>query len=351
MSWEDLLLQAGIELMPVGGRRDANSAPDACLRTPYGDVLMEIKSWSRPPRPSEVLSHLDAWTRESPVLLVADTISPEVRRILSEAGVSYATSRHVELFLDTGHIAFGLDDPVEADLAAIAGTEIISLPWRGRSAFQVMRRIIQRGLHQPQQLLARDAGVSQPRVSQVVTTLDELGLIDRDSGVATDLELLLDTWLAHYPGPGGIVTRWFSPDVPRAVAAAVDHADSEGFGPLLSGEFAADHLAPFALPTTAVLYADDVLDLTQPGLVRTPDPDTAVLTVIAAEDPTLRPPADQQPTEATVAGTTCQVADYLQVLWDVTRSRSVDAPQQAAHLRSRLLEWYRPEHLPQGRRP
>lgn len=349
MSWEDLLLQAGIELVPVAGRRGQGAFPDVCLRTPQGDVPLKVKSWSRPPRPNEVRRLIADWAhRDAPILFVAETLSDEVRRILAEAGVSYATSRHLELFLDASHIAFDAEDPVDP-IRRLPSTETVSLPWRGRSAFQVLRRIIQRGLDQPQQLLAHAAGVSQPRVSQVVTTLEDLGLVDLDNRVVADLEGLLDAWLAHYPGPGGVETRWFAPDGLGAVVAALDHADRGGFRPLLSGEIAADQLAPYALPTTALMYAEDVLDLAQAGLVRTPEPEMAVLTVIVAEDPTVGPPVGQQPSEATVGGRTCRLADGLQVLWDVNRSRSVDAPQQAAHLRRRLLEWYRPEHASWGR--
>lgn len=341
-------MQAGIELLPVGGRRSAGPSPDVRLRTPQGDVLLQVKIWKRPPRPSEVRRVIDDGAHEStPILLVANTLSPEVRRILAGAGVSHVTSRHLELFFDTDHIFFSLDEATAPERGT-PRTEATWLPWRGRSAFQVVRRIIQRGLHQPQQQLARDAGVSQPRVSQVVAALDGLDLVDLDNRVVTDLEALLDAWLTRYPGPGGIETRWFAPELPRAVAAAIEHADRKDVEVLLSGEVAADQLAPLALPTTAVMYASDVLDLTPAGLVRTPDPETAVLTVIAAKDPTVGPPMDTEPTEATVAGTTCRLADHLQVLWDVNRSTSIDAPQQTAHLRHRLLEWYRPDHLRRG---
>lgn len=350
MSWEDLLLQAGIELLPTGGRRSADSSSDVRLRTPRGEAVVRVRRCERPPRPSEIRRFIDDQAHAgTPLLLVADRLSPQVRHLLAQARVSSASDRHAELFLDTGHISFSLDEappPAERDAP---GTGIVQLPWRGRSAFQVMRRIIQRGLHLPQQQLARDAGVSQPRVSQVLAGLGERGLVDLDQRIVIDLGALLDAWVAHYPGPGGPETRWFAYDGLQAgVAAALDHARGAHVPVLVSGDLAADQLAPFSLPTTAVLYADDVLDLTSAGLVRTPDPGTAVVTVVTAEDPTVGPPVGVETATAMVAGTTCRLADHLQVLWDVTRSRNPDAAQQAAHLRRRLLEWYAPAHGPWG---
>jgi DNA-binding transcriptional ArsR family regulator len=346
MSWEDLLLQAGIELLPTGGRRSADSSADVRLRTPQGDAVVRVRSCKRPPRPSEVRRLIDDQAHaDTPLLLVADRLSPQVRHLLAQARVSSASDRHAELFLDTGHISFSLDEAPAPPERDAPGTGIVQLPWRGRSAFQVTRRIIQRGLHLPQEQLARDAGVSQPRVSQVLAALGELGLVDLRQRAVIDLEALLDAWVAHYPGPGGPETRWFASGGAQAgVAAALDHAQRDNVAVLLSGDLAADHLAPFALPTAAVLYADDVLDLTPAGLVRTPDRETAVVTVVTAQDPTVRPPVGVETAEATVARTTCRLADHLQVLWDVNRSRNTDAAQQAAHLRRQLLEWYEPAH-------
>jgi hypothetical protein len=106
---------------------------------------------------------------------------------------------------------------------------------------------------------------------------------------------------------------------------------------MLSGDIAADLIAPYARPTSAVIYVDAHVDLSATGMVRTPDPETATLELIVPDDPTVRPQPERQPTEATLSGQRVRLADELQILWDVARSTGIDAAQQTEHLRHHLL--------------
>jgi hypothetical protein len=67
--------------------------------------------------------------------------------------------------------------------------------------------------------LAAQAGVSQPRASQILHHLHELELVDRSGHGRWEprREALLDRFLAEYPGPGGSEQYYYSLDPPRSM--------------------------------------------------------------------------------------------------------------------------------------
>jgi hypothetical protein len=340
MGWEDVLLEAGVDV-------HASAADFVELRAPGGVLRARVEIWARPRHPSEVAQRLGRWREmPEPALVVAEALSPTVRTQLEQFDVSYVTSTEVFLALPppAGPLHHVMPPtPLEAELPRLEPA--LRLPWRGRSAYQVLRRVIQRGLDRPQRLIARDAHVSQPRVAQTLATLGRLGLVDRDRRRVVDLPALLDAWMRGYPGPGGVTTRWFAPESPVETATrAIRHFKDIGGTVHVSGSVAADQLAPYALPTRFTLYADHLADLSVIGLVRTPDPATANLSVTVAEDATVRPAPDDLGTHADLLGSTGVLADHLQVLWDTAREDDVDSDQAVRVLRSRLLEAYEEHH-------
>ena len=332
MFWEDALLEVGVEVHAT--------APDVVeLQTPDGVLRVRVERWARPLHPVEVTERVGRWGHaEESVLVVADHVSPRVKALLERHQVSYVT----------GHSVFVALPPPSAPVRralradpqrASQGGPGLRLPWRGRSAYQVLRRVIQGGLRQPQRRIARDAHVSQPRVSQVLAALDDLGLVDRDRGCLVAVPAVLDAWLRDYPGPGGVTTRWFSGQ-PMAVVVpdVLRHLAVLDIDVHVSGSFAADHLSPYALPRHARLYVDRHADLSAVGLVRTPDVATADVWVTVADDPTIAPAPHDPVIPLPFENTTGVLADPLQVLWDTAGEADVDAGQAADALRRWLLE-------------
>lgn len=331
MNWEDVLLHANVELVDVRPYEPATRTQDLVLDTPHGPLTVEARRYRRAPSPSELHDLITDHDGATKMLLIVDEVTNNLRAALLQSHISYVTNEELALFLDDGTVISENLTP-RKDSAPRQPT----VPWRGRTAFQVLRRLIQNPPGQPQTLIAREAHVSQPRVSQVLKTLHELGFgADADQHDPTEL---LELWLTHYPGPGGVSTRWYGRDpIGQVATAAYEHAVAVDAAPLLSGEIAADLIAPYARPTSAVLYADDHIDLSAIGLIRTPDPETAMLELIVPDDPTVRPQSNRLPTEATLSGHQVHLADQLQILWDVARSTGIDAPQQTEHLRLHLL--------------
>lgn len=336
MRWEDTLYAAGVEV-------DAESGNLVRLRSAGQEHLFHVERWRRPPRPSELQqrSGMQLAARR-PTLVVAPHLSEQVRQLLADRRVSFVTDDATVLYLGSETITVGRGD---ASLQRADPPAATALPFRGLSAYQVVRRIIQRGLDRPQRLIARDACVSQPRVSQTIARLRDAGFLGQGTPHVEDLYALLAGWLEGYPGPGGVATNWFSLDPPaEAASIALRAARDSGVRALLSGDVAADLLAPWGRPRRAVVYADRAVDLAAVGLVRTPEHDAAIVTLVVPDDPTTAPPPDRHPTVGTVGGLEVRVADELQVLWDVTRGPSHDTAEAASVLQRRLLEDWGPIH-------
>ncbi len=60
--------------------------------------------------------------------------------------------------------------------------------------------------------------------------------------------------------------------------------------------------------------------------------------LVVPDDPTVRTQANRPPATAMLSGQKVELADPLQILWDVARSTSTDAPKQAEHLRLHQLD-------------
>ncbi len=337
MNWEDLLLEAGIEL---DGRLAQGGTADVILLTPQGPWAVEVKRYARRPRPHELAAVIArARSSDHPLLLLASELSESSRQMLADAGISFITQHGGMLSLRGETLALGDTDSLSsAPDASVAATEHLELPWRGRSAFQVLRRLLQHEARPSQTILAAEAHVSQPRVSQVLATLADHDLLGGDGWLSPiQRSALLDFWIARYPGPGGITTRWYSPlPLREAVAAAARVAGEAAAEPALSSNLAADHLAPFARPTHATLYVRQLIDLSVVQMVRTPEPDVASIEVVVPEDPTVWRPHSDAP-HANLGGTRVALADTLQVAWDIARVGGPDARKQIDRLLERTL--------------
>lgn len=178
--------------------------------------------------------------------------------------------------------------------------------------------------------IADAAMISQQAVSNALKTLDDF--VVRMSQGWTDKETrrLVDRWMETYPGPGGASTFWYSLDSPGEQAkAAVQLAQDLDSSPLVSGDAAADLIAPWRLPITTRLYVREMVDFTEAGFTPA-EPRDATLIVTVPDDPTLWKTAELG------KQTDIPLADPLIVLWDVLRSSGPDADEAAARLREAI---------------
>lgn len=332
------LLDAGITVRPVGPAQvSIHRSHDA--GTP---LIAVVRRRSAPLSPSHVRHLAHGAPGRGEVLLVVPAASDAALDAARAAGISVLvvgdgrgmrTGGHVVLSTEIVHLG-------DAEIAATSSLPPLRPgppPW---GTLTVVRHLLT-GAVAGQRELADRAAVSQGRVSQVLSPLVEAGLVRRVTTggqtiwVAAGWDALADWWLAAYPGPGGLSTHWYGLASVREQAQVAGNALVAGGLPVaVSGDIAADVLAPWRRPARAVLYADvrdhpDAADLTRSGLVPS-GAEEATLELLVPADPGLWAPP--------VGETSGQVplADGMQVLWDVRRAPGSDVDQAVAALRQVL---------------
>lgn len=180
--------------------------------------------------------------------------------------------------------------------------------------------------------LAAASRISQSRVSRTLARLAENGLVERvDSHyLPVDWRRLFDWWLLEYPGPGGTISYWASVEsiaiqTRTAVAALAD----QGCRAAVSGDPAADLLAPWRLPSLATVYADRGTPLGKHGFVLVASEEEATLVVRSPADPGL-----WLPSEWAVGG--LPLADPLQITYDIINGSEPDRDEAAEELIEKL---------------
>lgn len=243
-----------------------------------------------------------------------------------------ARKGHVDLVaLDPAQVIIGAQTLLGEDNEA---TELASHPRRGKTPWG--RLAVERSLALTSEALdqseiARYAGITQQAVSGALKNLSDYSVRGQHGWMAKDRPALIDHWLSLYPGPGGAATYWYSLDsVSEQARRAVELASALGAAPLVSGDAAADLLAPWRLPSGAHLYLREAVDFTDAGFSPA-GPDEATLTAVIPEDRSLWTVIALLPLNRTLP-----LADPLIVLWDVLRSRGPDALEAADKLRTAI---------------
>jgi Crp-like helix-turn-helix domain len=344
------VMDAGVQVLPVDARHVE-------LRRGRRSARVRLHVSSRVLNPSDI-ADLAGRYRE-PGLLVVPAASAAVLHAVEQAGWSWLTTgtRDVRGVLRLDGRAFPVGPTDDADRGRAARSRSGPVPW---GSLTVVRRLL---LEPPttQQTLAASAGVSQPRVSQTLAALAEQQLVRRreDGWVVRDFDGLLRLWLEAYPGPGGISAYWYGLDSPREQALAVTRqltgltADSrrrryqEELAAVVSGDLAADLLAPWRTPARAVIYARVGADLTSAGLTPTGG-EEATLELVLPQDPGIWPLKDSWWSPSRVEAGVREarqrdeaplpIADPVQVLWDVRRAPGPDSDEAAGRLWQLLRE-------------
>jgi len=262
----------------------AVTLPDAhhvILTGPTGEQTYLLRILTRPPGPAQVArAASDASGAQLPGLLIAPKASPAAQHAALRAGMSLLLApdsigqpTRGHLFTPTGDLLTLNDTPAPP---ARRGRR----PW----ATIAIATYLLEGNAFTQDDLAERAGVTQPRTSQVLHALQRW--VQRtDRGWTASNTAGLTQWLAAQPPPGRTATTWLGLDDPAPTATRVAAwLSARHVGYAISGDVAADLLAPWARPTHALLYVEQALDLTPLGLTPAP-PDAATLELVVPDDP------------------------------------------------------------------
>jgi hypothetical protein len=231
------------------------------------------------------------------------------------------------------HVVDGVENGGEAARASAVPAYLSA---RGIGTFAVLRRLLLVPRYRQVQLAAA-TGLTQPRVSQILRNLSDVGMVDRESDgwTLTNWDQALKVWLATYPGPRGVVTYWSGlDDVWSSTLTALEGLPDSA---VVSGDPAADLLAPWRQPKVATIYAPSMGDLTSTGLVQVAASADGTVAVCVPEDRTVWP---TEPINRTFRDRPINVADPIQVLSDVTHTHDEDASRAA----ERLIDWIRDQY-------
>lgn len=283
-----------------------------------------------------------------PVLVVTRRVSPDSVEALRVGGHSWVSLHPLPSGL-RGELRIG-DQLLELKPAPALHAEAGPSPGPGRpgtSTAQVMQELLWRGTVTQSELTSA-TGLSQARVSQVLNKLAKQPWLTAAGGRpvrwrVTNVNDLVDHWLTIYRPTKSVATFWYSLEsLQNQVQAAIR---SVGPSAWVSGGMAADALVPWSVPQSALIYTSSMQDLSRSGLVPS-QVGEASLQLVITQDLAV-PPSDSAKRVIKALSSTepaFPVADPLVVLWDLDRSRDVDAHQSAQRFREALLGHLEADH-------
>lgn len=307
--WTYVLADAGVTVETV-------DADHVRLRSDAGDSVLRLRRIDHPISPSQVPVPLD-----KPALLVVPTATAGTVETAGRLGWNLVT--------DSGTLRLRLGDrDIRRDKRTAAGrprSRPGPTPW---ATFALIRRLLA-GVPATQVELAEWTNVSQSKVSRALGRLVAGSLVHRgpEGWQPTDFEALMDWWLAHYPGPGGVSSYWYSLD--DSATQARKALVILGNQAVVSGDPAADALAPWPRPSTCTVYTRTGASLAPAGFVPVASETEATLILCAPRDPGVWLPR-------TWVAAGLPMADPVQVVHDVLTGSGTDRQEAADHLREAL---------------
>lgn len=295
----------------------ANGQADAIFAVTVDDIpfTIAIEFRARAPYPNEI-SQLSARREELAVLgvplVLSDYVSEGTGALLREAGWSY-----VDRSGNADVAARGVRIQRRVNRRDPSVNKTNRLP-TGEKAWKVIRELIEREPSESVTALSERAGVSQPRTSQVLRDLEALELLQktgRSSWIA-NRRGLAEAFLDQYPGPGGSTTWWYSLAPSTDVGAKLLEAYPTG---LLSGDPAADMVAPWGTPEKTVFYPNAQFE-PDDSLVNAHGPGDGNIQIVHHGDRSIGPAA--APIDSLVRPT--QLIWDLQALGGDTRAEMID---------------------------
>lgn len=190
--------------------------------------------------------------------------------------------------------------------------------------------------------IAEATGVTQARVSQILSAADALGWTERgtDGWQVRRPRELFERLVATRPPKVDVVESWYSLDsMPRQIEVALEHASAQRVSLHVCGDWAADRVAPWRIPDIVYLHADARLELEAAGFVPVdtgPSDATVVVTVGK-----LAPGLHLDPAIATAMGGPAAQAWPLAPITEIARhvlaGDRPDAAEAVAELEQRFL--------------
>jgi hypothetical protein len=332
------LRESGLKVEDRTVAEEADAGVDAVLDVAADGqrARFAVQVKRRAPYPHEVEQLERSWRdpagRGLP-LMVAPFVSESLGSILTRAGWSWAD--------DQGN--FDLRAPGlllrQRRTTTTPAPKRRSLP-RGSGSFAVIRSLVAfsdfEGEEPGATALAAQAGVSQPRASQVLRHLHDLDLVE-NSGHGRwkpHREALLDRFLAEYPGPGGSEQYCYSLDSPTEVAIRAGQASAPRRPIVASADVGPDLIVPWRRPSLVILYVKGVIDPSALGLVDAQGRHDANVIVRMPDDLSVFP---GHALIAQVRGNDVPLADPLQQIWDLQDLGGADRLEAAGRLRQWLL--------------
>ncbi len=200
----------------------------------------------------------------------------------------------------------------------------------GVGSWAIIRSLITDGVVAGATAAAKRAGISQPRASQILARLTEANLVEREgrSLWRADREALLDALLSEYRGPGGETLWFYSLNPPGRVAEAAIESRVSHQTVVISGDVAADRLAPWRTPTQVTLYSTGEVNEDRLEVVAARGADDGNVEVIVPDDVSVF--------QDGWAGD-LPIAHPTQVIWDLMRLGGSDREEAAERVRAWLL--------------
>lgn len=345
----DALLAAGVQVVDRG-----DQTVDLLLPSYPVPVPVEFKAWSRSVGPAVIDRLASTRSRPEGLLVIAPSFSPGVRATIEGLGWSWIAAPEGRPV--AGRLQVTPDAPIVIGAPPVSDASDVSVPARGRRPWQrhaIIRHLLL-GHEWTQADLVDVCQTTQPRVSQVLKELLAGGFVARArpngaSGPATWIAVntprLIDSWLTTYPGPGGAApTYWLGLDavVNQAGTACsyIERSAQESTalrGPVVSGDAAADFVAPVRRSQLAVVYSATGVDLTSVGFTPAPRQDATLKLVVPTDVSVWPHPRDDRSRELAPSAP-YQLADPLQVAWDLLDSETPDADQAADAVTAALLK-------------
>jgi hypothetical protein len=326
-----------VEDLTPAGRED--DGVDAILEVTVGDrsTRFAVQAKSRAPYPHEVerlqRSRRELELRGDP-LMTAPFISESLGSILTRDGWSWADAQGNFDLRAPGLVAR------QRRASTAPAPKRRSLP-RGSGSYAVIRALVGFSGGEDEEpgatALAAQAGISQPRASQVLHHLHDLKLVDISGHGRWEpnREALVDRFLAEYPGPGGSEHYYYTLDSPVDVAVGAGRASTPGRPIAVSADVGPDLIVPWRRPSLVILYARHAIDPSDLGLTDAQGRHDANVIVRTPEDRSVFPvPALM----SQIQGNEVPLADPLQQIWDLQDLGGADRIEAAGRLREWLLE-------------
>lgn len=336
LSWlREADVEADVSLEPKGRQR----RPDALLEVHADDhdVRFVVEAKTRAPYPNELDQlhrQLDALGAEGHPLLVVPFVSEPLGSALTEAGWSWADSQGNFDLRAPGFLLRQRRTTTPPKRPAS------SLP-QGSGSLAIIRGLIRFSEHDEEEpsvtALASHADVTQPRVSQVMGRLHELGLVEKtDQGRwRPDRAALLDRFLAEYQGPGGSELLLYSLDAPTDVALRAAELDTKTTKVVVSADVGPDLLAPWRRPTVVIVYSQREIRPQDLGAVEAQARHDANVIVRHPDDRSIFLALEGLVAE--LRGADVPLADPSQMTWDLEALGGADRLEAAGALREWLL--------------